>query len=207
MAPCAAQLRSSTKVLFVCRRRFWESDDGIYGGGTYTDLPTGTTYIRQTMRKRAIRASRRPGAARGEQGTGGTRLAGLLRPERRSMKTGTVYPQLRSSASRYCLSQSILGGAFAGRRQEEHRRSDYRAGRATMPASTRVPHTDGARVEPARGAGDARRVVNRAAAGRGGRGQAFSVASQSRTGCAAFSQSSSSIIMCARPGTITGFTP
>jgi monoamine oxidase len=35
---------SSTKVLAVCNRRFWETDDGIFGGGTYTDLPTGTTY-------------------------------------------------------------------------------------------------------------------------------------------------------------------
>ena len=35
---------SSTKVLAVANRRFWEQDDGIYGGGTYTDLPTGTTY-------------------------------------------------------------------------------------------------------------------------------------------------------------------
>lgn len=35
---------SSTKVLARTRRRFWEQEDGIYGGGTYTDLPTGITY-------------------------------------------------------------------------------------------------------------------------------------------------------------------
>jgi len=35
---------SSTKVLAQANRRFWESDEGIYGGGTYTDLPTGITY-------------------------------------------------------------------------------------------------------------------------------------------------------------------
>lgn len=35
---------SSTKVLAVTKRRFWETDDNIYGGGTFTDLPTGTTY-------------------------------------------------------------------------------------------------------------------------------------------------------------------
>ena len=34
----------STKVLARTIRRFWESDEGIYGGGTYTDLPTGITY-------------------------------------------------------------------------------------------------------------------------------------------------------------------
>src|SRR5258706_5486007 len=35
---------SSTKVLAVARRRFWESEDGIYGGGTFTDLPIATAY-------------------------------------------------------------------------------------------------------------------------------------------------------------------
>ena len=35
---------SSTKVLGVAKRRFWEADDGIYGGGTFTDLPTATTW-------------------------------------------------------------------------------------------------------------------------------------------------------------------
>jgi monoamine oxidase len=30
---------ASTKTLFQVRRRFWESEDGIYGGGTVTDLP------------------------------------------------------------------------------------------------------------------------------------------------------------------------
>ncbi|MBL8220334.1 MAG: FAD-dependent oxidoreductase [Bryobacterales bacterium] len=32
---------SSTKVLAQTKRRFWETDEGIYGGGTYTDLITG----------------------------------------------------------------------------------------------------------------------------------------------------------------------
>jgi monoamine oxidase len=35
---------SSTKVLFQTKTRFWETDEGIYGGGTYTDLPTAITY-------------------------------------------------------------------------------------------------------------------------------------------------------------------
>lgn len=30
---------ASTKIFFQCRRRFWEEDDGIFGGGTVTDLP------------------------------------------------------------------------------------------------------------------------------------------------------------------------
>ena len=35
---------SSTKVLAIARRRFWEIDDGIFGGGTFTDLPIGAAY-------------------------------------------------------------------------------------------------------------------------------------------------------------------
>jgi monoamine oxidase len=32
------------KIFFQCRRRFWELDDGIFGGGTITDLPIRNTY-------------------------------------------------------------------------------------------------------------------------------------------------------------------
>jgi len=30
---------ASAKILLQCRRRFWEEDDGIFGGGTVADLP------------------------------------------------------------------------------------------------------------------------------------------------------------------------
>jgi monoamine oxidase len=35
---------ASAKILFQCRRRFWEEDDGIVGGGTVTDLPIRALY-------------------------------------------------------------------------------------------------------------------------------------------------------------------
>jgi monoamine oxidase len=35
---------ASAKILFQCKRRFWEEDDGIYGGGTITDLPIRNLY-------------------------------------------------------------------------------------------------------------------------------------------------------------------
>ena len=35
---------ASGKIFFQCRRRFWEEDDGIYGGGTVTDLPVRNIY-------------------------------------------------------------------------------------------------------------------------------------------------------------------
>lgn len=35
---------ASGKIFFQCRRRFWEEDDGIFGGGTLTDLPVRNIY-------------------------------------------------------------------------------------------------------------------------------------------------------------------
>jgi monoamine oxidase len=35
---------ASAKILFQCRRRFWEDDDGIAGGSTVTDLPIRALY-------------------------------------------------------------------------------------------------------------------------------------------------------------------
>ena len=35
---------ASAKILLQCRRRFWEEDDGIMGGGTATDLPIRALY-------------------------------------------------------------------------------------------------------------------------------------------------------------------
>jgi len=35
---------ASAKILFQCKRRFWEEDEGIFGGGTMTDLPIRNLY-------------------------------------------------------------------------------------------------------------------------------------------------------------------
>jgi monoamine oxidase len=35
---------ASAKIFFQCGRRFWEADDGIYGGGTVTDLAVRNIY-------------------------------------------------------------------------------------------------------------------------------------------------------------------
>ncbi len=35
---------ASTKIFIQCRRRFWEEDEGIYGGGTVTDLAIRNLY-------------------------------------------------------------------------------------------------------------------------------------------------------------------
>jgi monoamine oxidase len=35
---------ASSKILLQFRRRFWEDDDGIFGGGTFTDMPIRAVY-------------------------------------------------------------------------------------------------------------------------------------------------------------------
>jgi monoamine oxidase len=60
---------ASAKILFQCRRRFWEEDDGIFGGGTVTDLPIRAVYYPDHGRETGHRP-RRAGVVRG-----GARLA------------------------------------------------------------------------------------------------------------------------------------
>jgi monoamine oxidase len=42
---------ASAKILLQCRRRFWELDDGIYGGGSITDLPIRNIYYPEQGRE------------------------------------------------------------------------------------------------------------------------------------------------------------
>jgi monoamine oxidase len=91
---------SSTKVLMHTNRRFWEMDEGIYGGGTYTDLPTGITYYPSDNA-----AARRPGVSEGPGvflasytwGQPARRLAALTHEERErlTMESMTrIHPQM-----------------------------------------------------------------------------------------------------------------
>lgn len=42
---------ASAKILVQCRRRFWEIDDGIFGGGSVTDLPIRNVYYPEQGRE------------------------------------------------------------------------------------------------------------------------------------------------------------
>ena len=92
---------SSTKILVVCNRRFWELDDGIYGGGTFTDLPTGTTYYpSDNAEARDRRVSNGPGVmlASYSWGQAARRLASLPARQREAVvleHLSRVHPQLR----------------------------------------------------------------------------------------------------------------
>lgn len=91
---------SSTKVLGIARRRFWEQDDGIYGGGTSTDLPTGFTYYPSDNEKaRDPEVSARPAVflASYTWGQQARRLAALTHREASAVvmrSLANVHPQI-----------------------------------------------------------------------------------------------------------------
>jgi len=91
---------ASTKVLALTNRRFWETDEGIYGGGTYTDLPTAITYYpSDNAIARDCVVSRGPGVllASYTWGQPARRLAALSPAERSKVvieNVTNVHPQL-----------------------------------------------------------------------------------------------------------------
>ena len=116
---------SSTKVLAVTRRRFWEEDDGVFGGGTYTDLPTGTTwYPSNNAAARDPKVSAAPSVFLASYSWGQTarRLATLPHAQRSALALthlARVHPQLsrpgevRRTASWSWDNHRWSGGAFA----------------------------------------------------------------------------------------------
>jgi monoamine oxidase len=128
---------SATKVLAVTRRRFWEQDDNIFGGGTYTDLPTGTTwYPSDNAATRDARISAAPAVFLASYSWGQTarRLATLPHTQRSTLALthlARVHPQLaragevRRTASWSWDNHRWAGGAFAcftpGQWSELHR--------------------------------------------------------------------------------------
>lgn len=91
---------SATKVLLLAKSRFWELDDGIFGGCTYTDLPTAMTYYpADNARQRSAKVSSGPGVLLASYSWGATaqRLAALPSSERHAVvrrTLGRVHPQL-----------------------------------------------------------------------------------------------------------------
>ena len=115
---------SSTKVLALTARRFWESEDGIFGGGTYTDLPTGITYYpADNAAARDAAVSAQPAMlASYTWGQDARRLAALPHRERATLAlqhVTRVHPQLgragmvRRTASWSWDNHPWSSGAFA----------------------------------------------------------------------------------------------
>jgi monoamine oxidase len=116
---------SATKVLAVARRRFWEQEDGIFGGGTYTDLLSGTTwYPSDNAEAKDPRISADPGVllASYTWGQAARRLGMLSHAERTRRALGElsrVHLQLcdgqivRHTASWSWDEHRLSSGAFA----------------------------------------------------------------------------------------------
>ncbi|MBI4566233.1 MAG: FAD-dependent oxidoreductase [Planctomycetes bacterium] len=123
----------ATKVLTQCRRRFWE-EQGIYGGGTITDLPTGSTlYPSDNAQARDPAVSRGPGVMVSSFcfGSASHRL-GLLSPEERAevvlSSVSEIHPELREREMALKTvgwtweTHPWTGGAFSGFRPGQQSR-------------------------------------------------------------------------------------
>ncbi len=91
---------SSVKTLAVTQRRFWETEHGTYGGGTVTDLITGSTYYpsdNAAAQDRAVSEGRGVLLASYTWGDQARRQAALESPARRDLvidQVATFHPEL-----------------------------------------------------------------------------------------------------------------
>ncbi len=107
---------ASAKILFQCKRRFWEEDDGIFGGGTVTDLPIRNLYYPDHGREtgRGVLLASYTWAQDAERW-------GSLPPEKRIEQAledvSQIHPQIidefEVGVSHFWHSDEFAGGAFA----------------------------------------------------------------------------------------------
>jgi len=107
---------ASAKILFQCRRRFWEEDEGIYGGGTVTDLA-----IRNMFYPEAGRETGRGILLASYTWSEDAQRWGSLAPEERIVQAlenvAVIHPQIREEfevgTSKMWHDDPNAGGAFA----------------------------------------------------------------------------------------------
>jgi monoamine oxidase len=115
----------SAKILAITRRRSWEQEEGIFGGGTFTDLPTATTWYpadNATARDPAVSAAPAVLLASYSWGQTARRWAALAHAERSRVALAhlaRVHPRLaepgevRRTASWSWDTHPWSAGAFA----------------------------------------------------------------------------------------------
>ncbi len=107
---------ASAKILFQCRRRFWEEDEGIVGGGSVTDLA-----IRNIFYPEAGRETGRGVLLASYTWSEDAQRWGSLEPEERIVQAledvAAIHPQIRDEfevgASKMWHDDPFAGGAFA----------------------------------------------------------------------------------------------
>jgi monoamine oxidase len=107
---------ASAKILLQCRRRFWEEDDGIFGGGTVSDLPIRVTFYpdhSQETGRGVILASYTWSEDAQRWGS----LSPRDRIEQALENLALIHPQIRDEvevgASKMWHDDEFAGGAFA----------------------------------------------------------------------------------------------
>lgn len=125
---------SATKVLAIAQRRFWELDDGIYGGGTFSDLPIVSTYYpSDNAEARDPRVSRQPAVMLASYSWGQpARRLGMLPHRERAAEAlrhlSRIHPQvlapamIRHTASFSWDQHRFAGGAFVLFHPSQHTR-------------------------------------------------------------------------------------
>lgn len=107
---------ASAKVFLQCRRRFWEEDDGIFGGGTVTDLAIRNLYYPEHGRETG-RGVLLASYTWGED----AQRWGSLSPDERLRQAvenvAAIHPQIigavEAGASKMWHDDEFAGGAFA----------------------------------------------------------------------------------------------
>jgi len=107
---------ASAKILFQCRRRFWEEDEGIFGGGTVTDLA-----VRNIFYPESGRETGRGVLLASYTWSEDAQRWGSLAPEERIVQAlenvAVIHPQVRDEfevgASKMWHDDPFAGGAFA----------------------------------------------------------------------------------------------
>jgi monoamine oxidase len=107
---------ASAKILFQCRRRFWEEDEGIFGGGSVTDLA-----IRNIYYPEAGRETGRGVLLASYTWSEDAQRWGSLSPDERIAQAlenvAMIHPQIKEEfevgASKMLHDDPFAGGAFA----------------------------------------------------------------------------------------------
>lgn len=107
---------ASAKILFQCRRRFWEEDEGIFGGGSVTDLA-----IRNIYYPEAGRETGRGVLLASYTWSEDAQRWGSLSPDERIVQAlenvAVIHPQIKEEfevgASKMWHDDPFAGGAFA----------------------------------------------------------------------------------------------
>lgn len=107
---------ASAKIFVQCRRRFWEEDDGIFGGGTVTDLAVRNIYYPEHGRETG-RGVLLASYTWSEDAQRWGSLSPSERLEQALEDVGKIHPAVRhefeAGASKMWHDDEFAGGAFA----------------------------------------------------------------------------------------------